>query len=105
MSDTPHNDNNRSGVVRTSLVPARMVLEKNLELMERDAEIARLTARIAELERKAARWDECERRAEEFVTLATGRTVWRTTPLYGPTFAAAIDAAIAERNQREETTK
>lgn len=57
MSDTPLNENNRSGVVRTSLVPARMVLEKNLELMGRDAEIARLTARIAELERNAAAYD------------------------------------------------
>ena len=142
MNDTPLNENNRSGVVRTSLVPARMVLEKNVEVMERDAEIARLTARIDELERKsahlkrcwflamgysdipdesteqvltrkvaeqrtamdamerkAARWDECEQRAS-FIEQSAGLFHWRIRTGCGvSTFAAAIDAAIEQREQ------
>jgi hydroxymethylpyrimidine/phosphomethylpyrimidine kinase len=96
----------KSSVVRPNLVPASLVLEANLKVMERDAEIESLRARIAELERKAARWDECERRAKKHETfryekhLRTIRRWWAISgddSPEGDTFAAAIDASIAER--------
>lgn len=73
MSDTPLNDPHEwetASIVQVNLVPASMVLERNLELIEREAEIESLRSSIAAKDAEIEKWHDAfyreERRAIEY---------------------------------------